>query len=68
MNSDDYLGNVINHLNIFEHIRVFSQIDIRNMMIKVDLAVVVSWLESRLEYKNLRLVQDINYVDVSLYR
>ena len=34
-------------------------------MIKVDMMVTVAWLESRLQYKNLRLVQDVNYVDVS---
>jgi len=36
------------------------------MKITVDLTVKTSWLESRLKYKNLRMIQDINYVDVSM--
>ncbi|KAF2367948.1 Low-density lipoprotein (LDL) receptor class A repeat [Trinorchestia longiramus] len=50
-------------VNITINIRSFSEIDIRNMMIKVDLEVTTSWLDSRLTFKNLRSLQDINHVN-----
>jgi len=53
-------------VNITVNIRAFSEINIRNMMIKVDMLVTIAWLDSRLQYKNLRDVQDVNYVDPDL--
>ena len=43
----------------------FQQIDIRNMMIKIDMKISTTWLEPRLDYKNLRDNNDINIIEVS---
>ena len=34
------------------------------MMVTIDMTVSMSWLESRLNFKNLKELQELNYADV----
>ncbi|KAK7027879.1 hypothetical protein SK128_012579 [Halocaridina rubra] len=54
-------------VNINISIRGFSEIDIRDMKLVIDFTLVMSWSESRVRFKNLRNMADLNYIEKQYY-
>ncbi|XP_047482401.1 uncharacterized protein LOC125034558 [Penaeus chinensis] len=50
-------------LNITVRIQGFSQVDIRDMKLTVDLSTTISWHDLRVRYQNLKPLADLNYMD-----
>jgi len=44
---------------------VWFQINIINMKITIDMTLSMKWFESRVNFKNLNDIQDLNSIDVS---
>ncbi|XP_063596199.1 uncharacterized protein LOC134773051 [Penaeus indicus] len=52
-------------LNLSIAIKGFSEVDIRDMDLSVDFATTITWIDQRLQYKNLKELPEFNYIDPS---
>ncbi|XP_042237824.1 uncharacterized protein LOC121876616 [Homarus americanus] len=52
-------------MNLSLSIQGFSEINIRDMKLTVDLSTTLSWLDQRLRYTNLKDLDEINYIELS---
>ncbi|XP_042894047.1 uncharacterized protein LOC122267911 [Penaeus japonicus] len=52
-------------LNLSIAIKGFSEVNIRDMVLKVDFSTTVTWIDQRLKYKNLKVLPEFNYIDPS---
>ncbi|XP_076068380.1 uncharacterized protein LOC143040827 [Oratosquilla oratoria] len=46
-------------------VKGFSEIDTRDMKLTVDFSIMASWYDIRLQYRNLKNLSDLNYVEAS---
>ncbi|XP_050740132.1 uncharacterized protein LOC127010309 isoform X2 [Eriocheir sinensis] len=52
-------------LNLSLDILGFSEINLRDLKLTVDLATSLSWYDQRLQYRNLKAIQEINHIPTS---